>query len=396
MREEIEGSRAIAETVARCRPQLIAAYPVSPHTHIAEGLSDLVRAGTLGGCEYLMVESELGAISACLGGSVVGARTYTATAGQGLLHMAEALQNVSCLGQPIVMTVANRPIGAPMSIWNDHSDVMSQRDCGWILLFATSNQEAVDLHVQAFAIAERCSLPVMVCMDGFVLTHEVEAVEVPNQADVDRFLPPFMPRRVLDRADPVTIDAMVGPEAFSEVRYLAAAHQLRALDVVRAVSAEFERSFDRSSGGLVHRYRTRDADTIVVAMGSVLGVVEEVVDDLRDEGVAVGALAVTCFRPWPLDEVRHALSRASTVIVLERAFAVGSGAILGTDVRLSVAGMAGRVIEVVAGLGGRPVSRASVRGLLDDVLADRVKAHALHFLDLDQALVEHELASEDL
>jgi len=394
MREQVEGSRAIADTVARCRPQVVAAYPISPQTHIVEALSDHVRTGTLSGCEYLMVESEFGAISACIGASVVGARSYTATASQGLLYMAEALPNVSGLGLPIVMTVANRAIGAPINIWNDHSDVMSQRDCGWIQLFAASNQEAVDLHVQAFAIAEHCSLPVMVCMDGFVLTHAVEAIDVPDQEQVDRFLPPFVPRQVLDPADPITIGAMVGPEAFSEVKYLAAAHQLQALDVVRDVSARFERDFGRSSGGLVRRYRTRSAETIVVAMGSVLGAIEDVVDDLRDEGVAVGALEIACFRPWPLDEVREALSGASTVIVLERAFGVGSGAILGTDVRLSVTGTAGRVIEVVGGLGGRPVTSSSVRALLDDVLAGRVAPHSLHFLDLDRGLVDHELEAE--
>lgn len=394
MREQVEGSRAVADVVARCRPQVVAAYPISPQTHIVEALSDHVRTGTLSGCEYLMVESEFGAISACLGASVVGARAYTATASQGLLYMAEALPNVSGLGQPIVMTVANRAIGAPINIWNDHSDVMSQRDCGWIQLFAASNQEAVDLHIQAFAIAERCSLPVMVCMDGFVLTHAVEAIDVPDQEEVDTFLPAFVPHQVLDPANPITIGAMVGPEAFSEVRYLAAAHQLLALDEIRDVSAEFERRFGRSSGGLVHQYRTHDADTIVVAMGSVLGAVEDVIDDLRDEGVAAGALAVTCFRPWPLDEVRQALAGASTVIVLDRAFSVGAGAILGSDVRLAVTGMADRVIEVVAGLGGRPVTSASVRALFDDVLADRVNPHALHFLDLDRALVEHELDAE--
>lgn len=394
MREQVEGSRAVADVVARCRPQVVAAYPISPQTHIVEALSDHVRTGTLSGCEYLMVESEFGAISACLGASVVGARAYTATASQGLLYMAEALPNVSGLGQPIVMTVANRAIGAPINIWNDHSDVMSQRDCGWIQLFAASNQEAVDLHIQAFAIAERCSLPVMVCMDGFVLTHAVEAIDVPDQEEVDTFLPAFVPHQVLDPANPITIGAMVGPEAFSEVRYLAAAHQLLALDEIRDVSAEFERHFGRSSGGLVHQYRTHDADTIVVAMGSVLGAVEDVIDDLRDEGVAAGAVAVTCFRPWPLDEVRQALAGASTVIVLDRAFSVGAGAILGGDVRLAVTGMADRVIEVVAGLGGRPVTSASVRALFDDVLADRVNPHALHFLDLDRALVEHELDAE--
>ena len=163
-----------------CRPQVVAAYPISPQTHIVEALSDLVRTGELDPCEYLMVESEFGAMSACIGASAAGARTYTATASQGLLFMAEALFNASGLGFPIVMTVANRAIGAPINIWNDHSDSMSMRDSGWIQLFASSNQAAVDLHVQAFALAERLSVPVMVCMDGFVLTHAVEEVELPD------------------------------------------------------------------------------------------------------------------------------------------------------------------------------------------------------------------------
>src|SRR6186997_3310951 len=164
MLRQVEGSRAVAETVARCRPEVIAAYPISPQTHIVEALSDLVRTSALSPCEYMMVESEFAAMSACIGASSAGARTYTATASQGLLFMAEALFNASGLGFPIVMTVANRAIGAPINIWNDHSDSMSMRDSGWIQLFVESNQEAVDVHIQAFRLAERLSVPVMVCM----------------------------------------------------------------------------------------------------------------------------------------------------------------------------------------------------------------------------------------
>ena len=185
MRKQVEGSRAIAETVARCGPDVVAAYPISPQTHIVEALSDLVELGVAGRCEYLMVESEFGAMSACIGASAAGGRAYTATASQGLLFMAEALPNASGLQLPIVMTVANRALGAPINIWNDHSDAMSQRDAGWIQLFAESNQAAVDLHVQAFALAEQLSVPVMVCVDGFVLTHAMEAIDVPEQDLVD-------------------------------------------------------------------------------------------------------------------------------------------------------------------------------------------------------------------
>src|SRR3954453_18222786 len=232
MLRQMEGSRAVAEAVALCRPEVICAYPISPQTHIVEGLSELVRTGALVPCEFVNVESEFAAMSVCIGASATGARTYTATASQGLLYMVEALYNASGLGLPIVMTVANRAIGSPVNIWNDRSDTRSQRDSGWVQLYAASNQEAADLHVQAFRLAEELSLPVMVCMDRFVLTHANERVDVPGDEQVDAFLPPFEPRQVLDPDDPVSIGAMVGPEAFTEVKYLMHAKQLQALDVM--------------------------------------------------------------------------------------------------------------------------------------------------------------------
>src|SRR3954452_18072624 len=209
MLRQLEGSRAVAETVARCRPEVVAAYPISPQTHIVEGVSKLVQAGELTGCEYVNVESEFAAMSVCIGASATGARSYTATSSQGILYMAEALFNAAGLGLPIVMTVANRAIGSPINIWNDHSDAMSQRDSGWIQLYAESNQAAADLHVQAFRLAEELSLPVMVCMHVFVLSHAHERIDVPSAEQVDAFLPSFVPRQVLDPADAVPIGAMV-------------------------------------------------------------------------------------------------------------------------------------------------------------------------------------------
>jgi pyruvate ferredoxin oxidoreductase alpha subunit len=391
MRNQIEGSKAVAEAVARCRPAVIGAYPISPQTHIVEHLSDLVRTDELEACEYMTVESEFAAMSACIGASAVGARAYTATASQGLLYMVEALYNASGLGLPIVMTVANRAIGAPINIWNDHSDSMSQRDSGWIQLYAESNQEAADLHVQAFRVAEELALPVMVCMDGFILTHAFDEIELFDQGAVDEFLPAYEPKQLLDPADPVTIGAMVGPEAFTEVKYLMHAKQMQALDLLPAVAAEFQEAFSRPSGGLVRGYRIDDADTVVVALGSVLGTIEEVVDELRDEGVAIGALAIKCFRPYPLEEVREALGGAERIVVLEKAFAVGAGGIVGQNVRLALSGQAPRVYDVVAGLGGRPITRESLRGLLAQALADELESGRLHFLDLDRERVEREL-----
>jgi pyruvate ferredoxin oxidoreductase alpha subunit len=391
MRSQLEGSLAVAKAVALCRPQVIAAYPISPQTHIVEALSDLVRTQELAPCEYLLVESEFAAMSACIGASAAGARAYTATASQGLLYMVEALYNVSGLGLPVVMTVANRAIGAPINIWNDHSDSMSQRDSGWIQLYAESNQEAVDLHLQAFKLAEEISLPVMVCMDGYVLTHAYEPVDLPTQAEVDAFLPSFEPRQLLDPDEPVTIGAMVGPEAFTEVRYLAHAKQMQALDLVPEIAGEFAQAFGRASGGLLRRYRSEDADTIVVSLGSVLGTIEEVVDELREQGIRAGAVGIKCFRPWPVDEMRAALAHASRVVVVERAFAVGLGGIVGQNVRLALAGSDVPVYDVVAGLGGRAVTKRSLHGLLADVLEQRIEPARLHFLDLEWGLIEREL-----
>jgi pyruvate ferredoxin oxidoreductase alpha subunit len=390
MLKQTEGSRAVAETVAHCRPEVIAAYPISPQTHIVEELSRLVKSGALKPCEYVNVESEFAAMSMCIGASAAGARTYTATASQGLLYMVEALYNASGLGLPIVMTVANRAIGAPINIWNDHSDTMSQRDSGWIQLYARDNQEAADLHPQAFRLAEELSLPVMVCMDGFVLTHAWERIEVPEQAQVDAFLPPYEPRQILDPEEPVSIGAMVGPDAFTEVRYLAHAKQMQALDAVPRVAKEFTEVFERASGGLVHPYLCEDAETIVVALGSVFGTVCDVVDEMRERGVRIGALAIISFRPFPLEAVRAALGSARQVVVLERALAVGIGGIVSANVRTALSGIQLDGHTVVAGLGGRPITKESLHRLFDDAMAGRLEQ--LTFLDLNAELVERELA----
>ena len=334
----------------------------------------MVKSGTLSPCEFINVESEFAAMSVAIGASATGARTYTATASQGLLFMAEAVYNASGLGLPIVMTVANRAIGAPINIWNDHSDSMSQRDSGWLQLFAETNQEALDLHIQAFRLAEELSMPVMVCMDGFILTHAYERVDIPEQAEVDAFLPPYEPRQVLDPADPVSIGAMVGPEAFMEVRYLAHAKQISALERIPRIAAEFEQRFGRTSGGLVRGYRCEDAETIVVALGSVIGTLKDTVDAMRDSGVKVGVLGIQSFRPFPLAAVRAALQGAQRVVVLEKSFCVGLGGVVSTDVRLALSGLQLHGYTVVAGLGGRAITQASLERMLREAIADKLRA----------------------
>ena len=394
MLKQCEGSHAVALAVAMSRPEVICAYPISPQTHIVEGLGEMVKSGALERCEFINVESEFAAMSVAIGASAAGARAYTATASQGLLFMAEAVYNASGLGLPIVMTVANRSIGAPINIWNDHTDSMSMRDAGWLQIFAETNQEALDLHIQAFKIAEELSLPVMVCMDGFILTHAYERVDVPDQALVDRFLPPYEPRQVLDPNEPVTIGAMVGPEAFTEVRYLAHAKQMQALDLIPHIADEFKQLFGRDSGGLIKTYRLEDAETIVIALGSVLGTIKDTVDDMRKQGIKIGVLGITSYRPFPIHAIREATANAKRIVVIEKCFAVGIGGIVSRDVRSAVRNRPQPVLTVVAGLGGRPITKASLNKLLLEAIADQLEL--LTFLDLDWDIVNRVLDREKL
>ena len=389
--KQIEGSHGVAEAVALCRPEVICAYPISPQTHIVEGLGEMVKSGDLRS-EFINVESEFAAMSVAIGSSAAGARTYTATASQGLLFMVEAVYNASGLGLPIVMTVANRAIGAPINIWNDHSDSMSQRDCGWLQLFAETNQEALDLHIQAFKIAEELSLPVMVCMDGFILTHAYERIDVPTQEEVDNFLPSFEPRQVLDPAAPLSIGAMVGPEAYTEVRYLAHLKQLRALDLIPRVAAEFKAMLGREAGGLIRPYRVEGAETIVVALGSVLGTIKDTVAELREAGHSIGVVGITTFRPFPLDATRYLLRDAKRVLVVEKCFAIGVGGIVATNVRLALDGTGQPVRDIIAGLGGRAITKDSLARVFREGMADQLEA--MTFLDLDHAVVDRVLERE--
>ena len=394
MLKQTEGSKAVAEAVALCRPEVICAYPISPQTHIVEALGVMVKSGELSNCEFVNVESEFAAMSVAIGASAAGARSYTATASQGLLFMVEAVYNASGLGLPIVMTVANRAIGAPINIWNDHSDSLSQRDSGWMQLFAETNQEALDLHIQAFRLAEELSMPIMVCMDGFILTHAFERVDMPTQEQVDAYLPPFDPRQVLDPKEPVSIGAMVGPEAFMEVKYLAHAKQMQALELIPQLAAEFKQIFGRDSGGLVRTYRADDAETIIIAMGSILGTIKDTVDEMRAEGHKIGVLGIISYRPFPLEQVRAALLNCKRFLVLEKSLAVGMGGIVATDVRMAVTGTGIKGFTAIAGLGGRAIPKASLHQLFRQL--EQEELQPVTFLDLDWKAVNKQLERERL
>ena len=392
MLKQTEGSHAMAEAIALCRPEVICAYPITPQTHIVEGLGEIVKSGELENCEFINVESEFAALSVAIGASAAGVRTYTATASQGLLFMAEAVYNAAGLGLPIVMTIGNRAIGAPINIWNDHTDSMSMRDAGWIQIYAENNQEAVDLHIQAFRLAEELSMPVMVCVDGFILTHAYERIDVPEQQQVDAYIPPFEPRQVLDPREPVSIGAMVGPDAFTEVRYLAHHKQMRALELIPQLSAEFEQQFGRKAGDLIKTYRCEGAKTIVVALGSVIGTIKDVIDDMREQGQSIGALSICSFRPFPTRQLHDALWKAERVVVLEKALSLGIGGVVSHDLQMALAGENVRAYTVVAGLGGRPITKASLQALFEKAQQDMLAP--LTFLDLNQNVVNRELDRE--
>ncbi len=397
MLKQCEGSIAIAEGIALCRPEVICAYPITPQTHIVEALGAMVKNGELSPCEYINVESEFAAMSVAIGASAAGARAYTATASQGILFMAEAVYNASGLGLPIVMTVGNRAIGAPINIWNDHTDSMAMRDAGWIQIFAETNQEATDLHIQAFRLAEELSMPVMVCVDGFILTHAYERVDVPTQAQVDAYLPPYEPRQIVDPDEPVTIGAMVGPEAYTEVRYLAHAKQMQALELIPKLAAEFKKQFGRDSGGLLHTYKTADAEIIVCALGSVNGTIKDAIDQLRLDGVKIGCVSLVSFRPFPSAALKAAMGHAKIVVTIEKSLSVGIGGNVSHNLRMALGEGGGggpRVYTVIAGLGGRVITKT---GLKKTFLAARDGTlNQLSFMDLNHEVVERQLERERL
>ncbi len=391
MKKVIEGSRAVAEAVRLCRAQVVAAYPITPQTHIVQDISEMVAEGKLD-AQYVKVESEHSAASATLGASAVGARAYTASSSQGIMLMAEVLFNIAGLRLPVVMTCANRALSAPINIWNDQQDAYSVRDAGWIQLHAEDNQEAVDLHLQAYRIAEdlRVQLPVMVNMDGFVLTHSYEPVDLPDQASVDGFLPPYRPTRKLDPSDPKTFGTYA-EEGYSETRFAIVQAMQRAQGVIEATADEFERTFGRRSGGLLQGYRLEDAEMVLMGTGSILGLLKSVADELRAEGQKVGALKLVSYRPFPSELLRKKLAGVKNVAVFEKAISLGGEGILSGDLRSALHPMkeAPEVSSFIVGLGGKDITIGTIRKAVEMARAGYVESQ---FLELDEEFLR-ELAA---
>jgi pyruvate ferredoxin oxidoreductase alpha subunit len=390
MREIMEGSHAIALAVKAARPNVVAAYPITPQTHIVEDISQLIADGDLD-AQYVKVESEHSAMSVCLGASATGARTYTATTSQGLALMHEVLFNAAGMRLPIVMTVANRALSAPLSIWNDHQDSISERDSGWIQIYAEDNTEASDLTIQAYRIAEdsRIQVPVMVCMDGYTLTHTYEPVELLEQDLVDDFLPPYRPADFLNVNDPKSFGMFADPNYYTEFRY----QNHRALEAAKAVipeiSSEFGEVFNRDYGGLIEEYRCDDAEYVLMAMGSVVGTLKDTVDDLRDDGLRAGAIKLRSYRPFPVDEIRRALAGLEAVGILDKNISLGFEGALFTDVKASLYhdDNAPKAFGFIAGLGGRDIPKRMFVKMFDCIREDK-KISNSGFFDLNTQILD--------
>jgi len=365
MMEITEGSHAIAEAVRLCRPQVIAAYPITPQTHIVEALADFVANCQLDS-EYITVENELSALSACIGASAAGSRTYSATTSQGLMLMAEVCFNASGMRLPIIMSIANRAMGAPLSIWNDQQDSISLRDSGWLQFYAEDNQEATDLHVLAYKVAEDHSiqLPAFVCFDGFILSHTYEPVDMLTQEDVEKYLPKFNPTERLDAADPISFGMYATPDYYLEFRYEMDQAQKRAKAVIAKAGKEFGAMFGRDYSALIEGYRLEDADTAIIAMGSVCGTIKDSIDEMRTEGKKVGLLKIRVFRPFPAEEIAKMLSHVKRVAVLDKNISLGAKGATVMEVRDALYGSSIPVKGYVLGLGGRDVRKRDVKEIV--------------------------------
>ena len=389
MKKFLSGNEAFAEGVRLARPQVISAYPITPQTTVVEALASMVEEGSLA-CEYLHVESEHTALAAAMGASATGARTLTATSSQGLLYMAECLTYASGGRFPIVMMNANRALALPWNIYGDQRDSLSLLDHGWIQVYAENNQEALDLALMAYAVAEdeRVSLPVMVNVDGFALTHTYESVEVPEAQAADAFLPPYRTANRFDFEQPVNIGYSAGPEFNGHYQYWHHRDMLSAEAVVEEVEARFAEVFGRVYPGMVDAYRCEDADFVLVTLGSVAGLARDVADELRAAGKRAGVLRIRYLRPLPVRPIAEAVGGAATIGVLEQDISFGDAGTVFTNVlsALGRLGMARPAVNFIGGLGGDDISRDQMRACFADLerlAAGQSAAGRVVFLGID-------------
>ena len=389
----VEGSEAVALAVKACRPQVIPSYPISPQTHIVERLAKMVADGELE-AEYIRVDSEFSAASVISGSSAAASRSYTASSSQGLLLMTEVLYASAGLRLPFVITGVNRSVSAPISIQVDHQDTISLRDSGVIQFYVESTQEAYDTHIAAFKVAEDTSilLPVMVCMDGWILTHSYEQVSFMEQEEVDRFLPPFQPVNFLDVNDPKSWGSYADDDVLMEFRYSIHEAMQHGKERIKEVFSELARITGRDHGGLIEAYRTEGAEVILVAMGSMVGTAKDAVDKLRSDGRKVGLIKIRCYRPFPYEDIWETIKDAKVVAVMEANVSMGSEGAVGMDLKAKLSGKADAplVIDFIAGLGGREVNEGTIDEIVkkaEEVLNSGLPLQESHWVGLNPTIL---------
>lgn len=357
-----EGSYSIAESVALCKPEVISYHPILPQTHIIQRLSELIDKRKLDS-ELVRVESHNTALSLIAGATASGVRSYTATSSQGLASMHELLHAVSGMRLPVVMTVTNRALGTPINVWNDHSDSISQRDTSWIQIYVESVQEAVDTHLQAYKIAEEVMLPVMVCVDGYSLTHSFEPVIMPSQKTADDFLPPFEFENKLDPDNPATIGTLVPPDNYIDFKY----QQQKAMDTgretIKEVNRQYKKSFNRDYGdGLVVSYGNKEDENAIIAMGSICSVIREVIED--NGNLNCSLIRLRSFRPFPDSELKKAIKDKVNLGVIDKSYSYGKGGQLFTEVK-SITNIPTK--GFIAGLGGKKITKDDVIKIIEQI-----------------------------
>jgi len=368
MKEIDEASMAVAKAAKLCRVKVVPMYPITPQTHIVERIADFINDGEMK-AEMLHAESEHSALSAAIGASATGVRTFSATASQGLALMHEMLHVASGNRLPIVMAIANRALSAPINIWNDHQDSISQRDTGWLQFYVESSQEALDTVIQSYKIAETVLLPVMVNLDGFTLSHVYEPTDVPEQKEVDEFLPEYKAKWKLDPENPITIGPISLPWNHMEIKQEQQADSLESIKVVKQVHEEFAKKFKRKYGnGLIEEYKCKDAKTILVCMGSTCGTARVAIDNLRKKGKKVGLLKLRCYRPFPGKELKRALRDKKYVAVLDRAISFGmdEGPVC-SEIRNVIQCEKTIIKSYIAGLGGRDITEDRLVKAINEV-----------------------------
>lgn len=370
------GNHAAAVGAALARAQVVTAYPITPQTQAVELLAELHAKGDFNG-ELLRVESEHSAMAALLGAATAGARTFTCTSSQGLAYMHELLHWVSGSRLPVVMVDVNRALAAPWNLWTDQTDSLSQRDTGWLQFYCSTNQEVLDTVLMAYRIAEQVALPAMVVLDGFTLSHTYEAVDVPSQEDVDRFLPPYRPEAVLDPAHPLAFGALAQPKEYFRLRRRMDADMERAEALVAAAGLEFGRVFGRAYGN-VSAYRCADAETILVVSGAVGSTAQAAVDALRAKGLKAGSLRLRTFRPFPAQALRRFVRPGARLAVVDRGYSPGGGGIWAQELKAALYDRAPRndVHEFIAGLGGGDVTSELLQEIWHEAAAGRPRREA--------------------